>query len=138
MGRTDDLINTAGHRLSTGGLEQVVQSHAEVAECAVVPVHDDLKGAVPIGFVVVNKGSTMPEDQLKDELVDLVRTMVGPIASFRKIAIVKALPKTRSGKVLRGTLSKIANGEKYTVTPTVDDPEIFKYYEPIIHEMIAV
>lgn len=135
MGRTDDLINTSGYRISTGGLEEVLQSHPEVAECAVVPMKDPLKGMVPIGFVILNRDSTEDEEQLKAELVAMVRESIGAIASFRKIAIVKALPKTRSGKILRGTMSKIANGQEYTVTPTVEDPNIFTYLEPIVKEL---
>lgn len=105
MGRTDDLINTAGHRLSTGGLEEILQSHDEVADCAVIPVNDDIKGQVPIGFVVTNKDSTIDEEQLKSELIALVRDQMGPVASFKKVAVVRALPKTRSGKILRSTMS---------------------------------
>jgi len=137
MGRTDDLINVAGHRLSTGGLEEVLQSHEQVADCAVVPVKDPLKGQIPVGFVVTNADCTMDDDQLKAELVQLVRDSVGPVANFKKVALVKALPKTRSGKILRGTMSKIANGEPYTVTPTVEDPNIFDYLEPVIQELVG-
>jgi propionyl-CoA synthetase len=137
MGRTDDLINTAGHRMSTGALEEVLQSHPDVAECAVVPVHDAIKGSVPVGFVVTIKGCTMPEEQLKAELIEVVRDSIGPVASFKKVAIVNKLPKTRSGKVLRGTMSKICNGEPYTVTPTVEDPAIFEYLEPVIKKLVG-
>jgi propionyl-CoA synthetase len=136
MGRTDDLIITAGHRLSTGGLEEVLQAHAEVAECAVVKVKDELKGEVPVGFVVLNKGSTMEKEQIKLEVIQSVREQVGPVASFKKVAIVNALPKTRSGKILRGTMSSIANGEPYSITPTIEDAAILTYLEPIIQELV--
>jgi propionyl-CoA synthetase len=132
LGRTDDLINTAGHRLSTGTIEELLQSHPEVAECAVIPVKDGLKGEVPVGFVITNKGSTMEHDQLKKELIQIVRDDLGPIASFKTVGVVRALPKTRSGKILRSTMSKIANGQPYSITPTIEDSDIFNYLEPEI------
>lgn len=132
LGRTDDLINTAGHRISTGTIEELLQSHPEVAECAVIPVKDDLKGEVPVGFVITNKGSTMEHDQLKKELVLIVRDGLGPVASFKKVGVVKSLPKTRSGKILRSTMSKIANGQPYSITPTIEDKDIFNYLAPEI------
>ena len=138
MGRTDDLINVAGHRLSTGGLEEVLQSHPEVADCAVLPVKDTLKGQLPVGFVVTNAGSAVDEEQLKADLVRMVRETVGPVACFKKVAVVSKLPKTRSGKILRGTMSKIANGEEYKITPTVEDPDVFTYLEPIIQDLVGV
>lgn len=137
MGRTDDLINTAGHRLSTGALEEILQSHPEVAECAVVPVKDEIKGHVPIGFVITNKDCTMDEKQLQSELVQLVRDQMGPVAAFKKVVVVKSLPKTRSGKILRSTMSKIANNEAYTITPTIEDPDVFSYLEPRIREAMG-
>ena len=128
VGRVDDVINTAGHRLSTGTMEEILVSHEDVADCAVFPVKDTIKGEVPVGLVVLNKTSTIDESRLRKELVDLVRKELGPVASFKKVKAVKALPKTRSGKILRGTMSKIANGEEYKVTPTVEDPDIFKNF----------
>jgi propionyl-CoA synthetase len=136
VGRVDDIINTAGHRLSTGALEEILMDHPEVADCAVFGVDDELKGELPVGLVVTNKGSTMEETQLREELVQRVRETLGPVAAFRKVASVKALPKTRSGKILRATMSKIANGQDYTITPTVEDSTIFEYLEPEIRRLL--
>ncbi|NMR30086.1 propionyl-CoA synthetase [Arthrobacter sp. SF27] len=122
MGRTDDVINVSGHRLSTGAMEQAVARHPVVAECAVVGIADDLKGQRPSGFVVLKAGSEMEQDQLQRELVDLVRSQIGPVADFKEIRIVAALPKTRSGKILRKTMRQIADGEAYTVPSTIEDP----------------
>jgi propionyl-CoA synthetase len=122
MCRTDDIINVAGHRLSTGGLEEVVASHPDVAECAVIGVADEIKGEVPLGLVVLKAGVARPAEEIAAELVEMVRERVGPIASFRLAAIVKRLPKTRSGKIVRGTIKKIADGLKYQVPATIDDP----------------
>ena len=124
MGRTDDIINVAGHRLSTGAMEEVLASHPDVAECAVAGVHDPVKGEVPLGFVVLKTGVTKPPDAISSELVALVRQKIGPIASFKSAAVIKRLPKTRSGKILRGTIKKIADGVPYTVPATIDDPVI--------------
>ena len=137
MGRTDDVINTAGHRLSTGALEEILMDHEDVAECAVVGVHDALKGEVPLAFVITKAGSNVNEDTLKQELVQKVTETLGPIACFKDVAIVSKLPKTRSGKILRGTMAKIANGEEYIVTPTVEDQSVFDYLEPVIHKIAA-
>jgi propionyl-CoA synthetase len=137
MGRTDDLINTAGHRLSTGEMEEILQSHPEVADCAVIGVRDELKGEIPVGFVITNKGSTMDHEQLKEELVQLVRNDLGPVASFKKVAVVTKLPKTRSGKILRSTMAAIANGKPYSITPTIEDPDIFTYLEPEIKKLVG-
>jgi propionyl-CoA synthetase len=122
MCRTDDIINVAGHRLSTGSLEEVVASHPDVAECAVIGVADEIKGEVPLGLVVLKAGVARPAEEIAAELVQMVRERVGPIASFRLAAIVKRLPKTRSGKIVRGTIKKIADGLKYQVPATIDDP----------------
>ena len=124
MGRTDDIINIAGHRLSTGAMEEVLATHPDVAECAVAGVHDPVKGEVPLGFVVVKAGVTKTQEQLEPELIGLVRQKIGPIASFKAAAVVRRLPKTRSGKILRGTIKKIADGVPYTVPATIDDPAI--------------
>jgi propionyl-CoA synthetase len=124
MGRTDDIINIAGHRLSTGAMEEVLASHPDVAECAVAGVHDPVKGEVPLGFVVLKAGVTKNQDIIRTELIALVRQKIGPIASFKAAAVVKRLPKTRSGKILRGTIKKIADGIAYTVPATIDDPTI--------------
>ena len=118
-------------------MEEILMDHPEVADCAVIAAKDDLKGQVPVGFVIVNAGSQVEPEQLEKELVASVRNSLGPVASFKKVAAVKALPKTRSGKILRGTMSKIANGEEYKVTPTIEDPKIFEYLEPVIKELMA-
>ena len=122
MSRTDDIINVAGHRLSTGGMEDVLSGHTNVAECAVIGVKDSLKGQVPMGFVVLKAGVNRPEDDIAAELVRLVREKIGPVASFKTAHVVKALPKTRSGKILRGTMRRIADGEPFKVPATIEDP----------------
>ena len=124
MGRTDDIINVAGHRLSTGGMEEVLASHPAVAECAVIGVKDELKGEVPCGFVVLKSGVTTPPNQVETELVGLVREKIGPVAAFKLAVTVGRLPKTRSGKILRGTMKKIADGEPWSMPATIDDPAI--------------
>ncbi|HWD01934.1 MAG TPA: propionyl-CoA synthetase [Amycolatopsis sp.] len=124
MGRTDDVINVAGHRLSTGSMEAALASHPAVAECAVIGVSDELKGQVPRGFVVLKAGADVDEDQLRDELVAVVRRDVGPVAAFRDVAVVEALPKTRSGKILRKTMRGIANGRDEPVPSTIEDPGV--------------
>jgi propionyl-CoA synthetase len=123
MSRTDDIINVAGHRLSTGAMEEVLASHADVAECAVTGVADALKGQVPLGFVVLNAGVTREPDTLETELVALVREKIGPVAAFKQVCLVSRLPKTRSGKVLRGTIRRIADSQPWRTPPTIDDPE---------------
>ncbi len=122
MSRTDDIINVAGHRLSTGGMEEVLASHPDVAECAVVGVADDLKGEAPLGLVVLKAGVRRPADQIAAELVRLVRERIGPVASFKVAAVVRRLPKTRSGKIVRGTIKRIADGAEYRIPATIDDP----------------
>ena len=122
MSRTDDIINVAGHRLSTGGMEEVLASHPAVAECAVVGVSDEIKGEVPVGLVVLRAGVEERDDQIVAELVALVREKIGPLASFKVAAVVKRLPKTRSGKIVRGTIKRIADGNEYRVPATIDDP----------------
>jgi propionyl-CoA synthetase len=124
MSRTDDIINVAGHRLSTGAMEEVLAAHPDVAECAVVGVKDSLKGQAPIGLVVLKAGVDRPESAIAGELVALVRDRIGPVAAFKEARVVDRLPKTRSGKILRGTIRKIADGESYAVPPTIDDPAI--------------
>ncbi|MCZ6783964.1 MAG: propionyl-CoA synthetase [Proteobacteria bacterium] len=124
MSRTDDIINVAGHRLSTGGLEEALAGHPDVAECAVIGVADSLKGQVPLGFVVLKAGAEREPAELVSELVDRVREQVGPVAAFKRALVVERLPKTRSGKILRGTMRKIADGESYTAPATIDDPAV--------------
>lgn len=137
MARCDDVINTAGHRLSTGAIEEVLLDHPDVAECAVIGVHDTLKGEVAVGFVTLVKGSRIDKALLCQELVLRVRDTIGPVAFFKKVRVVTALPKTRSGKILRGTMKKIANGEPYTITPTIEDPTIFDYLAPEIRSLVS-
>ncbi len=124
MSRTDDIINVAGHRLSTGGMEEVLSGHPDVAECAVVGVHDELKGEIPVGFVVLKAGVVREPDVIVQELIQRVREQIGPVASFKVAAVVERLPKTRSGKILRGTIKKIADGNEYRMPATIDDPLI--------------
>jgi propionyl-CoA synthetase len=124
MGRVDDVLNVAGHRLSTGGMEEVLAQHPDVAECAVVGAADDLKGQVPVGMIVLKNGVTRPQEDIIAEIIQMVRKEVGAVASFKKAVVVKRLPKTRSGKILRGTMRKIADGEKVAVPSTIDDPTI--------------
>jgi propionyl-CoA synthetase len=124
MTRTDDIINVAGHRLSTGGIEEVLASHPDVAECAVIGVNDSLKGQVPLGFLVLKAGVKKGSQEIASEAVSLVRERIGPVASFKTAIVVQRLPKTRSGKILRGTMRKIADGEDYRMPATIDDPAI--------------
>src|SRR6185312_2344449 len=124
MGRTDDIINVAGHRLSTGGMEEVLAAHPDVAECAVLGIADQLKGEVPCGFIVLKSGVNRPPTEIEKECVALIREKIGPVASFRLAITVARLPKTRSGKILRGTIKKIADGESWTMPATIDDPVV--------------
>jgi propionyl-CoA synthetase len=124
MGRVDDVINVAGHRLSTGRMEEVIAQHPSVAECAVLGVADGLKGQVPIGLCVLKAGVDLSDADITSELVRMIREQVGAVASFKLALVVKRLPKTRSGKILRGTMRKIADAETYTVPSTIDDPAI--------------
>jgi len=125
MSRTDDIINVAGHRLSTGALEEVLTSHPDVAECAVVGVADDLKGQLPVGFLVLKVGAEAENDVVVSEVVASIRETIGPVAAFKSAVVVDRLPKTRSGKILRGTIVHIADDTPWTMPATVDDPAIF-------------
>ncbi len=129
MSRTDDIINVAGHRLSTGAMEEVLAGHKDVAECAVIGVADQLKGQVPLGFVVLKAGVNRPPQEISAECVGLVREKIGPVAAFKTALVVPRLPKTRSGKTLRGTMRKIADGEAYGTPATIDDPAILPEIE---------
>jgi propionyl-CoA synthetase len=124
MTRTDDIINVAGHRLSTGAMEEVLASHPDVAECAVFGAADEIKGEVPLGLIVLKAGVRRPHGEIVTELIQMVRERIGPVASFKVATVVKRLPKTRSGKILRGTIKRIADGLEYRVPPTIDDPVI--------------
>jgi len=129
MARTDDIINVAGHRLSTGGMEEVLAAHPDVAECAVIGVADKLKGQLPVGFLCLTLGVDRPEQEIVDEVVKMVRDRIGPVAAFKIATIVQRLPKTRSGKILRGTMQKIADNEEFKMPATIDDPEILTEIE---------
>ena len=124
MSRTDDIINVAGHRLSTGAIEEVLADHADVAECAVTGVQDALKGQAPLGFLVLNAGCDRPSEEITAEVVQMVRDRIGPVAAFKQAVVVRRLPKTRSGKILRGVMRKIADGEDWQMPATIDDPEV--------------
>ena len=124
MARTDDIINVAGHRLSTGAMEEVVAEHPDVAECAVVGMQDGMKGQIPLGFVVLNAGAARDQAEVEKEVIALVRDRIGPVAAFKSVVTVKRLPKTRSGKILRGTMQKIADREKWSMPATIDDPAV--------------
>jgi propionyl-CoA synthetase len=134
MGRTDDVINVAGHRLSTGSMEEVLSGHPDVAECAVIGVADQMKGQVPRGFVVLKAGVERGEDELAPELVAMVRDQVGAVASFKDVAVVPALPKTRSGKVLRKTMRNIADGKDEAVPSTIDDASVLDALRPVLQK----
>ncbi len=134
MARTDDIINVAGHRLSTGAMEEVLASHRDVAECAVIGAADQLKGQVPVGFLVLKAGVNREHGHIVQEVVALVRERIGPVAAFKSATVVKRLPKTRSGKILRGTMQKIADGLDYKTPATIDDPAIL----PEITEALTV
>ena len=124
MSRTDDIINVAGHRLSTGAMEEILADHPDVAECAVLGVEDQLKGQIPVGFMVLNAGVTRDKNEIIKEVIQAVRERIGPVASFKTATVVARLPKTRSGKILRGTIQKIADNQPYKVPATIDDPTI--------------
>jgi propionyl-CoA synthetase len=129
MSRTDDIINVAGHRLSTGAMEEILCDHPDVAECAVLGVEDKLKGQVPVGFMVLNAGVSRDSNEIIGETIQMVRERIGPVASFKTATVVKRLPKTRSGKILRGTIQKIADNTPYKVPATIDDPAILDEME---------
>ncbi len=124
MSRTDDIINVAGHRLSTGLMEEVLAAHPDVAECAVIGVADALKGQLPLGLVVLKAGVQRAESEIVAELVQMMRDRIGAVAAFKQACVVARLPKTRSGKVLRGTMRKIADSVEFRVPPTIDDPAV--------------
>ena len=122
MARTDDVINVAGHRLSTGAIEEALAGHPDVAECAVIGVADPLKGQAPLGFLCLNRGCARDPAAVAEECVRRVRDIVGPVAAFKTAVVVERLPKTRSGKILRGVMSRMADGESWTTPATIDDP----------------
>ncbi len=124
MSRTDDIINVAGHRLSTGSMEEILSENNSVAECAVLGIADSLKGQIPLGLIVLKSGVSKKPEEITKECIQMVRDKIGPVAAFKNIVIVKRLPKTRSGKILRGTVSKIADQVPYKMPATIDDPVI--------------
>ena len=126
MSRTDDIINVAGHRLSTGAIEEVLSEHQSVAECAVLGIADKLKGQLPIGLVVLKSGVKKENETISKECIQMVRDKIGPVAAFKVAIVIKRLPKTRSGKILRGTIRKIADKEDYKMPATIDDPAILE------------
>ena len=126
MSRTDDIINVAGHRLSTGAMEEVLASHVDVDECAVIGIADQLKGQLPLGFLVLKAGVQRDDETIVSEVVQLVRDQIGPVAAFKQAVVVQRLPKTRSGKILRGTMQKVADNEEYRIPATIDDPSILE------------
>ncbi len=126
MARTDDVINVAGHRLSTGAMEEVLSNHPDVAECAVMGVTDELKGQLPVGLVILNSGETKSHEDIRDELILKVRQDIGPVAAFKSVAIVEKLPKTRSGKILRGTMRSIADSKEWNMPATIEDPNVLE------------
>lgn len=134
MARTDDIINVAGHRLSTGGMEEVLAGQPDVAECAVIGVADDLKGQLPLGFVVLKAGCERSADDIERDCVALVRQEIGPVAAFKSVIVIKRLPKTRSGKILRGTMRKICDSEDWKMPATIDDPVILDEITAAVRE----
>ena len=132
MGRTDDVINVSGHRLSTGQMEQIVATHPDVAECAVIGVNDPLKGQRPSGYVVLKTGAEITQEKLREDLVSMVRSQIGPVADFKDVAVVEALPKTRSGKILRKTMRQMADGEQYVVPSTIEDHSVLEALSAIL------
>jgi propionyl-CoA synthetase len=132
MSRTDDIINCAGHRLSTGAMEEVLSKHHDIAECAVVGVEDELKGQIPIGFIVINSGTNTSNETIVNEIINMVRNEIGPVASFKKVIIVKRLPKTRSGKILRSTISAIYDNKPFKNPATIDDVSILDEIKNVI------
>ncbi|MEO0909032.1 MAG: AMP-binding protein, partial [Pseudomonadota bacterium] len=134
MARTDDIINVAGHRLSTGGMEEVIAEHKDVAECAVIGIADEMKGQIPCGFVILNAGVNREHEEIKGEIVQLVREKIGPVAAFKTVLVAKRLPKTRSGKILRGTMQKIADGLEWKMPATIDDPTILDEISEVLNQ----
>ena len=135
MTRTDDVINVAGHRLSTGAIEEVICAHEDVAEAAVIGVSDQLKGQLPLGFAVLKAGVNRPLEEITTELVQMVRNDIGPVAAFKTAAVVERLPKTRSGKILRATMQKVADQEEYKMPATIEDPIIMNEIETALKKV---
>jgi len=134
MGRVDDVINVAGHRLSTGEMEELIAGHPDIAECAVTGIDDELRGQVPVGFVVLKNGAQISQDKMQEELIAIIRKNIGAVACFKQAGIVKRLPKTRSGKILRKTIRKLASEAEVEVPPTIDDPLILEEIRKVMQE----
>jgi len=134
MARTDDVINVAGHRLSTGAMEEVLAGHPDVAECAVIGVADQLKGQSPMGFVCLSNGVNRPHAEITAECVKRIRDQIGPVAAFKTALVVDRLPKTRSGKILRATMVKIADSQDFKLPATIDDPAILDEIKAALQE----
>ena len=134
MGRVDDVINVAGHRLSTGEMEELIAGHPDIAECAVTGIDDELRGQVPVGFVVLKDGAQISQDKMQEELIAIIRKNIGAVACFKQAGIVKRLPKTRSGKILRKTIRKLASETEVAVPPTIDDPLILEEIREIMQQ----
>jgi propionyl-CoA synthetase len=132
MARTDDVINVAGHRLSTGAMEEVLAAHPDVAECAVIGVADAMKGQLPLGLIVLSDGVERAHDEIVREVIASVRDTIGPVAAFKQCHVVARLPKTRSGKILRATLRSIADGQSYKVPATIDEPAVLDELSPLL------
>ena len=132
MGRTDDVINVAGHRLSTGSMEAVVASHPMVAECAVIGVRDEIKGQVPRAFVVLKAGVVVEPEEIQAQVIEAVRDQIGPVAALKQVVVVPALPKTRSGKILRRTMRGIADGRPEPVPSTIEDVRVLEAITPLL------
>ena len=135
MSRTDDIINVAGHRLSTGAIEEVLAAHPDVAEAAVIGAADELKGQLPVGFLVLKAGVDRPHEEIVADVVAMVRERIGPVAAFKSAVVVDRLPKTRSGKILRGTIRRIADDEEYTTPATIEDPAALEEMEAALREI---
>jgi acyl-coenzyme A synthetase/AMP-(fatty) acid ligase len=136
-GRVDDIINVAGHRLSTAEMEEVVAKHPDVAECCVVGIEDDLKGQIPLAITVLKAGSAIEHFQLQTEVVADVRKGIGPVASLKKVLVAERLPKTRSGKILRKIIRAIADGKEFNVPSTIDDPEILTEIQTLFQDQMV-
>jgi propionyl-CoA synthetase len=132
LGRTDDVINVAGHRLSTGAMEEAIATHSAVAECAVVGCKDELKGELPCGLIVLKSGVNVCPKVIGEEIVTLVRQSIGPVAALKRVVTVERLPKTRSGKILRSTIKKILDGEPVVVPSTIEDPAVLAEIERVL------
>ena len=132
MARTDDIINCAGHRLSTGAMEEVLSKHPDVAECAVLGIEDELKGHVPMGFIVLNSGTQNSEDNIISDTIKMVREEIGAVAAFKNVKVIKRLPKTRSGKILRSTMAAIVDNRPFKIPGPIEDPDVIEEIKQVL------